>query len=212
MRPTRPFLLLLAALGTAAAAAPPASEWEIGPFIRGRSYSPGMPARPTPIAGGWSFDFPGPDRRAGHVDSVSFDPGSLAGASRIVVRYRIDAAPGTRFVAQETPGVAPTVSLMFQRAGDDWSARGRYSRYRWYAPAGSLRPVAPGVGRMEIDLADPGWTSVLGEARATAPGEFRAALEDTVRIGIVFGTVGARGHGVYATGPARFTLTGFDIR
>lgn len=211
MTQTRPLLLLLAALGTVAAAGPPARQWEIGPVIRGESYSPGMPASPSPTPGGWSFDFPGPDARAGHVHSVSFDPRSLAGARRIVVRYRIDAAPGARFVAQETPGVAPTVSVMVQRAGDNWSARGRYAGYRWYAPGATLRPVQAGVGQMVIDLADPGWTSVVGQPRSTAPGAFRAAMEDTGRIAVVFGTAGARGHGVYATRPARFTLTGFDI-
>lgn len=201
---------VLAAVG-AVAAAPPASQWEIGPIIRGKNYSRGMPLHPEPRTTGWSFDFPSPDVRAGHVHYVTFDPGSLAGKSRIVVRYRVDAASGANFVPQENPAATATVSLMFQRRGDDWSARGRYEFYRWYAPASSLRSVAPGVVQMTVSLADPEWISVYGRDRRASPAAFEDALANTSRVGLVFGAASARGHGVFSTGPARFTLIDFKV-
>ena len=36
-----------------------------------------MPLRPEPAGSGWSFDFPWPDVRAGHVHYVTFRPGAL---------------------------------------------------------------------------------------------------------------------------------------
>lgn len=203
----------LATIGSVAVAAtPPASEWDIGPVIRGTNYSQGMPRQPRPLRSGWSFDFPYADARAGHVHYVTFDPGSLEGASRIVVRYRVDAARNVRFVPQENPAETATVSLVFQRGGDNWSARGRYEFYRWYSPYATVQPIGPGEYEMSVSLSDPGWISVLGRSPATNPRAFAAALENAERVGLVFGWGGGRGHGVYATGPARFTLLSFDIR
>ena len=202
----------LAAIASAAAAATlPSSAWDIGPTIRGKNYSQGMPRHPASTKTGWSFDFPFSDARAGHVHYVTFDPGSLAGKSRIVVRYRVDAARDVRFVPQESPAQPATVSLVFQRAGDDWRARGRFEFYRWYSPPSTVRPIRPGEYEINVSLRDPGWISVLGRPPATNPEAFADALANANRVGLVFGSAGARGHGVYATGPARFTLVNFDI-
>ena len=206
----RTLLTATLALGATvmAAAAPPASEWEIGPIIRGKNYSVNMPLTPKPERGGWSFDFPVGSKAAGHVHYVTFRPGSLEGKSRITVRYRVDAKAGTRFVPQETPDRAGTVSLYIQRRGDNWTAKGRYQYYRWYAPAASVRQLAPGVGEISVALDDPQWEPVVGRSSA---GAMREALADIDRIGLVFGSSSARGHGVYATAPARFVMTAFRI-
>lgn len=204
---------IVAAIGAAAAsAALPASAWEIGPVIRGKNYSQGMPPSPQPTRTGWTFDFPFPNARAGHVHYVTFDPGSLAGKSKIVVRYRVDAAPGVRFVPQESPGEPATLSLMFQRRGDNWSARGRYNFYRWYSPVATLQPIRAGVGEMTISLTDPGWVAVQAGTLSGNERPFADALADASRVGLVFGSAGGRGHGVFSTAPARFTLISFDIR
>ena len=194
-----------------AAAAPAASDWEIGPVIRGKNYSVNMPLAPRPERGGWSFDFPVGSKAAGHVHYVTFRPGSLADKTRIVVRYRVEAKPGTRFVPQANPDRAGTVSLYLQRRGDNWNARGRYQYYRWYAPSASVKELAPGVGEISVALDDPQWISVLGQPSATNPGAMRAALADVERIGLVFGSSNARGHGIYATASAKFTLTDFRV-
>ena len=207
--------LLLPAMLTPAAAspttAPGASAWEIGPVIRGRNYSQGMPPRPIPAPRGWYFDFPVGSAAAGHVHYVTFRPGPMSAKSRIVVRYRIDARHDTRFVAQENPAAAATVSVSFQRRGDNWGAKGRYQFYRWYAPVRTVREIAPGEQEISIALDDPEWVSVQGHLAGSVPGEMAAALRDVERIGLVFGSLDGRGHGVFATQPARFTLLDFRI-
>lgn len=192
-----------------------AQDWEIGPVIRGKNYSVGMPLRPAQGRGqSWSFDFPrAPDGRGrgGHVHYVTFDPGSLAGKTRISVRYRIDAAPGVRFVPQQYPHQTAGVSLYFQRRGDSWTAKGRYRFYRWYASPKTMQTIEPGVHELTVRLDDPRWGAVMNGNATTNPREFREALEQTSRVGLVFGSIGGRGHGVYATGRARFTLLSFRI-
>lgn len=195
-------------------AAAQAANWEIGPIIRGRSRSPGMPLRPTQLGGGadgaWSFDFPGPRASDGHVHYVTMPTRSLAGADRITMTYRIDAAPGTRFVPQEQPDTPATMSLYFQVAGDNWTARDQYRFARWYAPREKVVPVTPGTHTVSIGL-DENWTAVVAFKRDTAPQEFERAKADAARIGFVFGGGGGRGHGVFATEPARFTLLDFRV-
>ncbi|MFC4296214.1 hypothetical protein ACFO0A_14250 [Novosphingobium tardum] len=203
----------LAVLGGAAASAEdiarqPAQAWEIGPVIRGQNYSVNMPPSPTPAARGWSFEFPG----SGHVDYVTYRTGPLEGASRIVVRYRVDAAPGTGFVAQDNPEAPATVSLYFQRGGDNWSGKRGFEHFRWYAPASAIRTLSPGVQEISVSLSDPGWTSVQGAPAGSNPDAFAAALAETDQVGVVFGSSARRGHGVFTTAPARFTLLSFDIR
>ena len=214
------YSLALAAFGTVAAPiiagpalaepAPGASAWEIGPIIRGRNYSVNMPLRPAPTRDGFAFDFPGPERADGHVHYVTFDPGSLEGATKIRFTYRIDAAPGVRFVPQEAPTRPATISLFFQRRGDNWRAKGKYEHYRWFAPRDSLQDLRPGTHTMTVSLDDE-WISVLARPRSERPETFRQALREAGRVGFVLGSRGGYGHGVFATGPARLTVTGFEI-
>lgn len=82
---------------TAVAQAQSADTWEIGPTIKGRNYSVGMQPYLDQGRDGPSFAFPGPTRAQGHVHAITMPVGSLEGARRITLRYRIDAAPGTRF-------------------------------------------------------------------------------------------------------------------
>ena len=202
-------LLAATALPVAVAALPPAAAWEIGPWVRGRNYSVGMPSQPAEApGGGLTFQFP---QRGGEIDALTTAVGPLAGAREITVRYRIDAARGTRFVPAETPDQTATVSLYFQRRGDNWSARGRYGSYRWYVPDSAVVPLGPGVHTMTVRLDEP-WGNVNSVTNTLDPDGYAAALTNTARIGLAFGSAGLRSHGVYATGPARFTLLGFDVR
>ncbi|GMM92671.1 hypothetical protein [Qipengyuania sp. MTN3-11] len=199
------------AISPGAAEAPPASAWEIGPFIDGRNYSVGMPVRPADTREGASFVIPGPTAADGHVHYVTTPVRSLAGAKRITLRYRIDAPRGTRFVQQENPGAGPaTLSLYFQRRGDSW--RARHPDYRWYSPVARQVPLSPGVHEVSIPLAeDERWIAMMGSDSATNPRGFAAAIEDAHRVGFTFGGSSGRGHGVYATNPARFTVLDFRI-
>lgn len=199
----------LAALGSAAfAAAPPADAWEIGPIIRGKNYSKGMPLRPDETSAGASFAIPGPTAAQGHVHYLTIPTRPLAGARRIILRYRIDAAPGTRFVPQESPHLPATLSLYLQRAGDGWTMR--QPDWRWYAPIGRTVALRPGTHTVSIGL-DEDWIAMAGTGAYANPHGFRAALADTARVGFTFGSDGGRGHGVYATAPARFTILDFRV-
>lgn len=199
--------LLLA--GGAVSAQAPAEAWQIGPVIKGRNYSVGMPGTLQPGPGGPGFDFPSAGQ--GHVHAVTLDGGPLPRGGTVIMRYRIDAARGARFVAQETPDQVATVSLFFQRQSDNWSARGAYGSYRWYAPTASVVPLTPGEHTIRVSLDDPTWGNVNGQqARDVGPG-FADALDNGARAGFVFGSSSRRGHGVYATAPARFTLLDFRV-
>jgi hypothetical protein len=155
-----------------------------------------------------AMDFPAAG--AGEVDALTTAVGPLAGARRIVLRYRVDAAPRTRFIAVEAPNEPATVSLYFQQAGDNWSARGRFASYRWYAPSRAVIPLTPGLHTVTVQLNET-WTNVNGQPNYVVPDGFAAALRNTARLGLAFGSSSLRSHGVYATGPARFTLLGLDI-
>lgn len=195
----------------AAAASEVASRWDIGPVINGKNYSVGMPRNLSESRDGPSFDFPYASEAAGHVHYVTKPTGSLRNADSITLRYRIDAAPGTRILARERPGRPATVSLYFQRRGDNWSARGRYESYRWYVVHNKMMPLTPGVHEITVDFEDD-WKAVLGSTAENNPAGFRDALAHADKVGFVFGSAGGRGHGVYATGPAKFTLLKFEIR
>lgn len=188
-----------------------AGAWEIGPIIRGKNYSVGMPLRPAPARKGWFFDFPYPNVGAGHVHYLTFRHGPLIGKTQISLHYRIDAAPGVQFVPRERPDSRAALTLFFQRAGDNWSAKGKYEAYRWYAPVNTMVSLAPGEHRVTVSLDDP-WTAVMRSSAQSNPTAFREALINTDRVGFVLGSIGGRGHGVFATGPARLTVISFQVR
>ena len=185
-------------------------SWEIGPVIRGRNYSVGMPLHPAALNAGWYFDFPAPSRSEGHVHYVTRRTGPLVGARGLRLHYRIDAPQRTRFVPQEHPDRQGLLSLFIQRKRDNWLARGRTRFHRWYSPNSRVMPLERGEHELTI-LFDENWISVMGSDRQRSPREFEEALADAARIGFTFGSNGGRGHGVYATAPARFTLLAFTV-
>lgn len=190
---------------------PSASNWELGPFINGKNRTMGMPLHPTQLGNRWYFDFPNPDAMAGHVHYTTYPSGSLTGARRIVMRYRIDAARGTRFVPVEAPDAAATLSLYFQRSGIKWSGKGEHAYDRWWLSDATMKQIRAGEYEIVANLNDPNWISVWGQPAGAHPEQFQDALSNVSRIGFVMGYAGGRGHGVYATGPARFTMLDFRV-
>lgn len=199
----------LALLAAPLAGMPEAGEWQIGPIIKGRNYSVGMPLRLEPGRDGPGFDFPHPTASAGHVHYVTVPVRSLEGARSITLTYRIDARRGVTFTPQETPHLPATLSLYFQRAGDRWTARTPH--HRWYSPVGRTAPVKPGTHTLTIALDEP-WVAMMGGDGATLPAQFARAKREAAVVGFVLGSDdGGRGHGVFASGPARFTVLDFRI-
>ena len=199
----------LAIAGTAAVSMPPADQWIIGPLVKGKNYSVNMPFNPDSTRDGHVvFDFPRHGR--GEVDAMTTGVYPLAGKKRIVVDYRIDAAPGTRFIPVERPELDALVSIYFQRAGDKWNAKGKYASYRWYQPVNTVHTIRPGRHRMVIEL-DDRWTNVWGKPNTENRALYQAALADTATLGIAFGSHSGRSHGVAATGDATFTLLSVEI-
>lgn len=204
---------LLAACGDGPAEAAPASvrdpgSWVIGPVIRGRNYSHAMPLHPSPTRGGlWQIDLP---QAPGSVHYITFPHGSLAGKTRIVMRYRIEAAPGVRILPRTAPALASMITPYFQRAGDNWSGRGRFETYRWYATFATHSPIRPGEHQIVAPL-DGGWTAVGTSTARGAPAAFREAVGQADQVGFVLGGGDGYGHGVFATGRARLVLIDFRV-
>lgn len=199
-------LIAGAAASIAVAAASPAEAWQIGPIIRGKNYSVGISGTLRPGPQGPWFAFP--EQGRGHIHYVTLPIGSIEGARQITVRYRIDAGPGTRFIAQQTQGPGK-FGLAFQRAGDNWSARGKYETYRWYSPA--IRELTPGVHSFTVRFDDPRWVGVMHSTASTNPQAFADARAQAASVSLTFGDESGRGHGVFATGAAKFTLLDFRI-
>lgn len=205
----RTFLIApLMLLSASALASERGSDWQIGPEIRGKNYSAGVPRVMADTRDGPAFIFPADPR--GQVKYVTRETGSLANARSLTIRYRIDASEGARFVANERPSSPAMLSLYFQRRGDTWSAKNRYAFYRWYSVIDKTLPLRSGEHTITLNFRDE-WRAVMG-AQSQGNPAFEDALENAERVGFVFGWSGGRGHGVHATGPARFTLLDFEIR
>lgn len=203
-----PILATFMLLSASALASERGSDWQIGPDIRGRNYSAGVPPVMVDTHDGPAFVFPAD--QSGQVKYVTKETGSLINAHSLTMRYRIDAVPGTRFVANERPSSTAMLSLYFQRRGDNWSAKNRYANYRWYSVSDKTLSLAPGEYTITVNFNDE-WRAVMG-AQSRGNPAFEDALRNAERIGFVFGWSGGRGHGVHSTTPARFTLLDFEIR
>lgn len=184
------------------------NQWVIGPIIRGRNYSVGMPLHPTPRRdGGMHIDLP---RAPGSVHYVTFGHGSLRGKRRIVMRYRVQMDPGVQIVPTKFPTFPSIITLYFQRAGDNWMARRSFEAYRWYATFASHSPIK--AGEYEIVAPLNGlWTAVEKSTARNNPAAFHAAVAEADQVGFVLGGGDGYGHGVSATGRARLIVTSFRV-
>jgi hypothetical protein len=174
------------------------ANWQIGPVIDGEQISVGVPLRPLPHPEGWwFFDFP---QAGGSVHYVTMPVGPLAGYSRVVLRYRVEAAPGVRIVPRTAPDSPSMLTPYLERRGLRWTST--YEAWRWFAAFARQSPIMAGEFLLDVPLAGP-WSAAMSTSN---PDASQAALQDTGRLGMVFGGGDGAGHGAYATGPARFVL------
>ena len=182
-------------------------DWVIGPIIRGRNYSKGMPLHPSPSAGAaFQIELP---QAPGSVHYVTLPHGSLAGKRRIVMRYRIESDRGARIVPRNFPQWTAKITPYFQRRGDNWTGRGAFETYRWYATFVS-KPLTAGEHQIVAPLTA-NWTAVEGSSARTSPEAFREALAEADQVGFVLGGGDGYGHGAYAIGRARLVVTAFRV-
>jgi hypothetical protein len=175
---------------------------------RGGNRSHGTPLHPIAGPGrAWHFDIPGP---GGSANYVTFHHGSLAAKSRIVMRYRAETAPGARIVPRTNPRGPSIITLYFQRRGDNWTGRGPFEAFRWYATFASQMPISAGDHEIVAPLSG-NWTGVTRSNVRNNPVAFRAALAEADQVGFVLGGGDGYGHGVFATGPARIIVTDFRV-
>ena len=127
------------------------------------------------------------------------------------MRYRIDADPGVRIEPITGPGMPSIITLYFQRRGDDWSGTDEYETYRWYATFASQLPITSGEHQIIAPL-NGNWTAIQTSSARNNPTAFSAALNQADEVGFVLGGGTGYGHGVFATGQARITVSAFTIQ
>jgi hypothetical protein len=200
--------LALAVIASATVATvPQASGWVIGPIIKGKNYSAEVPLHPSATGEGlFHIDLP---EAPGSVHYVTFRHGSLEGKHRIVLRYKLETARGVSVTASSAPGGAALITPYFQRAGDNWSGRGPFESYRWYATF-ATQTLAPGTYEIIAPLGA-NWTAVGTSSARSNPAGFRDAVANADEVGFVLGGGSGYGHGVHATGQARLVVTDFSV-
>ena len=169
----------------------------LGPIINGENHTSGAVFGSAGSALG-GFSFPQPDWAAGNVHYLTKRPTTKPRLGRMRARFTITAEDYVRFINDY--GSAATVSLYFQRRGDNWSSEGKYEAYRWY---GATIPLAIGTYTLESDGK---WGAVNTSHNDDNLPAFLAALKGVGRFGLVFGGGSGQGHGACATGPAEFIL------
>jgi hypothetical protein len=145
------------------------------------------------------------------VHYVTTHFGSLAGRSRIVLRYLVESEPNVRIVPATDPNGPSIITLYFQRRGDDWSGEDEFESYRWYATFASQMPISPGRHEIVAPL-NANWTAVQTSSARSNPSAFLAAVSESDEVGFVLGGGTGYGHGVYATGKARIIVESFEIK
>lgn len=186
-----------------------ASRWSAGPIINGTNFSLGTMITREP--NGFAVNIPYPTQDAGTSNYITLDYGSLAGATAMVLEFRVEAPEGTVFHPRNRPGFPPLVTLYFQREGDDWSAGPLTESYRWWASPKSVLGLVPGRTYLVRHRFDERWTAVLHSSSNENPSAFRDAMERASKIGFTLGGGDGAGHGFYATAPAKLVVTNFRI-
>jgi hypothetical protein len=155
-----------------------------------------MPVHPSATRHGlFNIDLPKPP---GSVHYLTFAHGSLEGKQRIVLRYRLEAARDVTVTATTASGGPRLITPYFQRAGDNWSGRGRFESYRWY-PTFGTQELQPGTYQIIAPL-NANWIAVETSSAKCNPAAFRDAKANTDQV-VSFSAEG-RDMGMASTPPA----------
>lgn len=179
------------------------SGWWVGPTVNGKNFSSNVALQPTRLGKWWFLDLPVGKGSANYIEC--YDDIGLKNAKQIRLRYKIEG--GTRFIAQDA-NASPIASLglYIQRRGDDWGDPGTGDSRRWFSKAQVV--LAEGEFELVVPMDEASW----GGTNATPnPTGFQAAKNDMVAWGIVLGSAGGLGHGVFTETQARLTLLSVEV-
>lgn len=190
-------ILAAAALWFALRRKPEPQGWSVGPLVKGENYSRGVALEPRGDL--WAATIEPGDE----LDGVTRARGAVGGTIRL--RYRVT---GSVFPS-EAPAEPAGLTLFIQRAGDTWSATGKFASYRFYSTA--FLPLEAGEHDAAIPLTPEHWHNTRGAGAADLPAEFAAVLAAQGRIGLAFGWRGGRMHGVCCETPATFELLEWSV-
>ena len=189
-----PFALLLASCG-GDDYQHPVNGWELVENVRGKTVAQGVALEPNGAL--WSATVePGAE-----LDGVSKRVGPIAPGSTIRIRYRVSA---DGFYPSEKPAAEPILTIMVQRAGDDWLG-GDKAGYRQYTAA--PMPLTAGEHEAEFVL-EPACCVQMDGHRIE--GTFYQTLAGAQRVWVAFGYWDGRMHGVKSRVPMTFTLLAFE--
>lgn len=169
--------------------------WSIGPVVNGENFSRHMPHSTTGV-----LDLATPQNEPHYVYRAT---GPLMGKKFVELVLDVEMEPGSIVPVHDGKPYegAACVSLLIQRAGDNWRSNG----FRFYA---RTTPLAAGrlVLRAELDVTS--WRDMLGVADRE---KFALTLANPHCIGFCFGGSGGIGHGIMANKPARITVVSFKV-
>lgn len=198
-----------------------AAEWRI-------QFSPGMPSSPDPRDKGWALYFPAetdacpgatcpsvhyvvtrsPTVRVGQILTMT---GEIIASDNAVFNHVIEGSDNN--IADGLPSAC---RFYLQRAADNFSARGQYEYFRWWArtDAGAV-VLKNGPFSASVVLDPENWRDVWGrlgnESAATEAG-FNSALADVAYVGFTCGGGYSYGHGVnMQRGKAEFIMTTVNV-
>ena len=207
---------LLSALAGGSGASLSTQTWNI-------QYSPGMPAHPTAVEGGWYFDFPAPSCGGADVCSVHYVSTpvrmSVTTSGHVNAVFQVTTTGMPVFHYQLNPNntcdYPAHARFYLQRMGDNLSGQGKYEFYRWFSNDVAYK-LAAGDANLTAALTPDQWTSVFGKRGDydfVAGAGFVQALHNLAHVGFVFGGGCYYGHGVNVSGgTARFVLRGYFIK
>ena len=154
------------------------------------------------VGRGWTIVFPvGPQAHLHYVQW--YLPPTLRPGMVMTARIKV---VGGEFIPIEYPDKPALVTLMIQRKGDNGSAEGVYEAYRQFSNA--TIQLVEGEHVLSIVLTHENFGGVYGKR---SPAAFADVLSNVESIGVLFGSAGGRGHGVYSTGEASVSLLSLDV-
>lgn len=163
------------------------------------NWSTGFPKTPTMRGVGWKIDFPtGPQAHLHYVQW--YKPPALREGMSLTAMIEVVGGP---FTAIEFPQNPAMITLMVQRKGDKMTEG--FINYRWFSD--ETIPMTPGQHTMTWVLSVENFGDVYGGRDVES---FRKALAEAESVGILFGSAGGRGHGVYAQAPGSVELKYLD--